>query len=209
MLGRAIMGANRFPSSMTVGERNQYNDRCDNKHHGDWSTPPSAIDSSRRFLRIQKIAKERPEVVAKIIAYARPFFREEWEKKGPYASIYPTGSRAYKSFVCLRSELWKSVLSQSESILANLVFRGNPTPSSPDNKIGKVVRYFHDRGFGFIRSDGDDYFFHVSDWKIGSPPSVGQVVEIVPAKTKEGGRRSALRIYFVDYYLWSANPTKA
>ncbi|WP_076284411.1 cold-shock protein [Paenibacillus odorifer] len=33
--------------------------------------------------------------------------------------------------------------------------------------IGRVKKYFSEKGFGFIESEGIDYFFHVSEIKQG------------------------------------------
>ncbi|MFD1955286.1 cold-shock protein [Paenibacillus thailandensis] len=33
--------------------------------------------------------------------------------------------------------------------------------------IGRVKKYFSEKGFGFIESEGTDYFFHVSEVKQG------------------------------------------
>lgn len=33
----------------------------------------------------------------------------------------------------------------------------------PEIRIAKVKFYNRDKGFGFIKSEGEDYFFHVSD----------------------------------------------
>jgi len=38
--------------------------------------------------------------------------------------------------------------------------------------IGRVKKYFSEKGFGFIESEGTDYFFHVSEIKQG-----GQLIE--------------------------------
>lgn len=71
---------------------------------------------------------------------------------------------------------------------------------------GVVVRFNHDRGFGFIRPDepGDDVFVHVTDVPNRQPLAVGQRVEFDAVSTRKGlqARNIELGRKQVDLKLW-------
>jgi len=52
---------------------------------------------------------------------------------------------------------------------------------------GRVKTYNEDRAFGFIiGEDGNDYFFHISNWKCTSPVIRGAIVNFAPDETNRG-----------------------
>ncbi len=58
---------------------------------------------------------------------------------------------------------------------------------------GTIKLYKAEKGFGFIRhADGDDTFFHVSDFPPGIEPEVGLAVEFQIGKRR--GKELALNI---------------
>lgn len=52
---------------------------------------------------------------------------------------------------------------------------------------GKVVKYFEDKGFGFIGGeDNESYFFHVSELTDGPNISIGDEVNFAPSENEKG-----------------------
>lgn len=70
-------------------------------------------------------------------------------------------------------------------------------------KQGKLVRWKRDRGFGFIRSEGDgtDIFIHISAFpRTGREPQVGDTIFYVPQMQSDGRLQAvSARIAGVEY----------
>lgn len=66
-----------------------------------------------------------------------------------------------------------------------------------ETKIGVVKRYDSEKGYGFIKVDGEtkDVFFHISQWKLGSanPPAVDSQVQFEVAEGKKGLQAANVR----------------
>ena len=57
---------------------------------------------------------------------------------------------------------------------------------------GKIVRWFNDRGFGFVKPDaGDDLFLHVRSLTASGDPIIGDIVEFEIGE--RNGRSEAIR----------------
>ena len=54
---------------------------------------------------------------------------------------------------------------------------------------GKVKSYSPSHGYGFITSDGVDYWFHITQWReINQYPKLGMQVDFESEKTSKGNR---------------------
>ncbi|RYY96351.1 MAG: DUF1294 domain-containing protein [Comamonadaceae bacterium] len=82
-------------------------------------------------------------------------------------------------------------------------------------KVGNVRRWDATRGFGFIRGPGDgaDVFFHVRDWRGGTPPHEGMTVNFEEIHIGgKGPRAMAVQLHNAAEATaaWSrAHPTRA
>ena len=59
---------------------------------------------------------------------------------------------------------------------------------------GEVKSYNPRTGYGFITSEGVDYFAHFSQWQERVPFTKGLVVEFTPKETPKGIAATAIRI---------------
>lgn len=59
---------------------------------------------------------------------------------------------------------------------------------------GQVTNFNELKGFGFIKSDGNDgcdYFFHISEWQSHeNTPIKGDLVEFIPGTGRDGRLRA-------------------
>ncbi|HBF76732.1 cold-shock protein [Clostridium tyrobutyricum] len=52
---------------------------------------------------------------------------------------------------------------------------------------GRIIKYFTEKGYGFIKDEnGDDRFFHISNVKTMDPISVGSLAEFIPDNNTKG-----------------------
>ncbi len=60
---------------------------------------------------------------------------------------------------------------------------------------GKILKYFSNRGYGFIKIDesDDDLFFHISNFPKNEIPSVGMEVEFTIIETSKGNEAQDIR----------------
>lgn len=58
---------------------------------------------------------------------------------------------------------------------------------------GRVKSYNPQKGYGFVTSDGQDYFIHAKDWEYRLPPTEGLKISFVPRQTDKGLRATQIR----------------
>ena len=61
--------------------------------------------------------------------------------------------------------------------------------------IGTVKFYQHDKGFGFLKTNEEDVFFHISKCPIGYIPKLGDELEFTPVKAKKGHAAEGIQVY--------------
>lgn len=53
---------------------------------------------------------------------------------------------------------------------------------------GTVKSFGAGKGYGFIKTDKDEYFFHASEWMGRDKPRPGDKVDFIPLDTPQGKR---------------------
>lgn len=61
-----------------------------------------------------------------------------------------------------------------------------PTGFAMIREQGQVKFFDTERGFGFVKRNGVDYFVHISNIRGGTPPRDGETVEFKPASGRDG-----------------------
>jgi len=60
---------------------------------------------------------------------------------------------------------------------------------------GKVKSYSPQHGYGFIDSEGNDYWFHINQFReINAYPKVGDAIEFDPVTSKKGLRTANMKV---------------
>ncbi len=59
---------------------------------------------------------------------------------------------------------------------------------------GKIVKYFEEKGYGFIQRDGGDMFFHIKDCPREQKIEVGMMVEYEEGKSDKGPKAIKIKI---------------
>jgi tetratricopeptide (TPR) repeat protein len=124
-------------------------------------------------------------------------------------------ARAYREAINLRQKQYSKPFPEAESALANLLathpeigqqpVTANEVPKSASGRsVGRIKRFFDERGFGFIEVPGrkSDLFFHISAVKEQERVQVGEYVEYTETVGK-GGKPAA-----VDVVLLKRNTTQ-
>ena len=60
--------------------------------------------------------------------------------------------------------------------------------------IGEVKFFNPLAGFGFIKVEDTDYFFHISECPNDYKPTIGDELEFTPKKTDKGFAASSIRV---------------
>ena len=53
---------------------------------------------------------------------------------------------------------------------------------------GTIKSFAPSRGYGFIVAEGNEYWFHASEWAGNGKPQAGDEVNFIPATTQKGRR---------------------
>ena len=60
---------------------------------------------------------------------------------------------------------------------------------------GTMVKYFPNRGYGFIKSEAKFYMFSSRDWKPKVKPEEGMKVSFDPVDTEKGKRARSVMLW--------------
>jgi tetratricopeptide (TPR) repeat protein len=102
-------------------------------------------------------------------------------KKERYAVDYAEASELLSKIVKEINE--KGILVDDEILVAKL-----HKPSHKNKKSGILQRYVSDKGFGFIKSGAEDYFFHIKDFHEVNKSQLkeGVWIEFIPEENPKG-----------------------
>ena len=95
-----------------------------------------------------------------------------------------------------KREIMRSFLKPALTKKGRRNFRENKeSKSMPEKELGEIKFWKSDRHFGFITSNGQDYFFHGSCFE-GDPSSLqgGELVSFVIGKNPVSGRTRAEKV---------------
>lgn len=59
---------------------------------------------------------------------------------------------------------------------------------------GEVIKWFDDKGYGFVKSGNETYFLHISEMENQDKPSIGDTISFDVVKTERGQQAQKARI---------------
>jgi tetratricopeptide (TPR) repeat protein len=127
-----------------------------------------------------------------------------YQRRGKWSEA----AQEFRTAIALRQKHYSRPFPDAEQSLANLLAEHPETaaaptpeqtkpPASPSGRpVGRVKRYFDDRGFGFLEVEGskDDLFFHITQVKGRDSVQVGEYLEYSVGEGKKGPQAVNLRM---------------